>query len=203
VSERSPRTEHPTDRLREAALAAFAEHGYHGAGVRDIAERAGMSVAALYHRAPSKLALLLALMTRVMEDLLAATDAALAAAGDDPEARFVAAVDTHVRFHTERRTESYVADNEIHRLRGPERADQVARRDRHAHRLTALVDDGVAAGAFATPHPRTAARSILTAGVAVATWYRPDGPLGPDAIVAEHRRLALLQVEARSVVTSR
>jgi AcrR family transcriptional regulator len=51
------------DEILEAALAVFAEHGYDAARVRHIAQRAGVSDAALYRHYPSKEA--------VAEDLFA------------------------------------------------------------------------------------------------------------------------------------
>ena len=43
-----------TKRLLDAAAAAFVEHGYDGAGVSDIARRAGVTTGAIYARWPRK-----------------------------------------------------------------------------------------------------------------------------------------------------
>jgi TetR/AcrR family transcriptional regulator len=45
------------DLILEAALAAFAEHGFHGANMRDIAGRAGVSQGLVHHHFGSKEAL--------------------------------------------------------------------------------------------------------------------------------------------------
>ncbi len=42
------------EQILEAALARFVENGYHQTGVRDIAERAGVSVGNVYNHFPSK-----------------------------------------------------------------------------------------------------------------------------------------------------
>ena len=65
----SPRRRHPSpddprSQLLDAALRAFADHGYEGASVRDIAARAQVAPGLLYHYFPSKQALLLALFER-------------------------------------------------------------------------------------------------------------------------------------------
>src|SRR5215213_4061226 len=52
------------------ALEAFVELGYHGASVRDIAQRAGLSVPGVYHHWPTKQHLLVALLELTMDDLL-------------------------------------------------------------------------------------------------------------------------------------
>lgn len=57
----SPATDDPTrDRLIEAAAAVFAEKGYDGAGVQEIARRAGFTTGAIYGRFRGKAELLLA-----------------------------------------------------------------------------------------------------------------------------------------------
>lgn len=58
------------DQALRGALSAFLEYGYHGAPMRTIAERAGISVAGLYHYYPSKHDMLVALLDLTMTDLL-------------------------------------------------------------------------------------------------------------------------------------
>ena len=49
------------DPVLRAALEAFVETGYHGATVRDIARRAGLSVPGIYHHYATKQDMLLAI----------------------------------------------------------------------------------------------------------------------------------------------
>lgn len=61
VTDPAPIAEDPTrDRLIEAAAAVFAEKGYDGAGVQEIAKRAGFTTGAIYGRFRGKAELLLA-----------------------------------------------------------------------------------------------------------------------------------------------
>ena len=55
------------ERVRQAALELFAERGFHGTGIRQLAERAGVSSASLYHYMGTKEDLLVALMTSSLE----------------------------------------------------------------------------------------------------------------------------------------
>lgn len=59
------------DKLLEAALSAFAEHGFHGATVRDISRRAGVSQGLITHHFGDKERLWNLLGDRVSEDFLA------------------------------------------------------------------------------------------------------------------------------------
>ncbi|MDQ1106778.1 helix-turn-helix domain-containing protein [Nocardioides zeae] len=75
------------DPALRGALATFLELGYHGATMRAVAARSGLSVAGLYHYYASKQQMLVTILDRTMSDLAARTDAA-AAAGADPAERF-------------------------------------------------------------------------------------------------------------------
>ena len=66
-----------------AALEAFAEHGYHGTTVREIASRAGLSVPGLYHHYPSKQSLLQGLSELTMSELLDRSVAGIASSASD------------------------------------------------------------------------------------------------------------------------
>jgi len=55
--------------LIQAALSVFAEHGYHGATMQQVAERAGMSKGGLYEYFPSKDELLLGTAEAVINEL--------------------------------------------------------------------------------------------------------------------------------------
>ncbi|GAB3482362.1 TetR/AcrR family transcriptional regulator [Nocardiopsis coralliicola] len=179
-----------------AALACFAEHGFHGTSIRSVAERAGLSVAGLYHHYPSKQYLLEALVTAVMEELLEHTGRALAEAGPSADKRFDHVVECLLRFHMHRRDHAFICSSELRSMRPQMRQACVALRDRQQRMLDGVVADGVRDGAFTTPHPHDASRAVTTMCVSVAQWYRPDGPLGPDTLAARYLALARATVGA-------
>lgn len=177
-----------------AALESFVERGYHGTTIRQVATRAGVSVPGLYHHFSSKVALLERLIDDTMDDLIELTERALAAAPDDPVARFAAAVVAHVRFHCDRPEESFVGNTELRSLTAVGRRRIVGKRDRQQRMFDQAVEDGVDAGVFTTSAPLEASRAIVTMCTAVASWYRPSGALEADEIVATYRDLALSTV---------
>jgi AcrR family transcriptional regulator len=73
--------------LVDAALASLVEHGAEGASVRVIAARASVSPALLAYHFGSKEALLVAAYRQLSDELAAAGEEALAAAGGEPRAR--------------------------------------------------------------------------------------------------------------------
>lgn len=173
-----------------AALSAFAEHGYHGTSVRDIAARAGLSVPGLYHHYPSKQSLLQGLLELTMSDLLGRSRAALEQAGDSPVERFDAVVESLLRFHMYRRAQAFVGSTEIRSLEPVFRTEYIATRDEQQRMVDAIVQAGVESGDFRTTHPVDAGRAVTTMCVGVSTWYRPSGRLGPDELVSRYLLIA-------------
>lgn len=181
----------PLPRVLASALSAFAEQGYHGTSIRDIAAGAGLSVPGLYHHYRSKQDVLMALMIAVMDDLLGRTRAALAgASGATPAERFDALVEALLRFHLERQSEAFVASSEIRSLDEDNRTRYVALRDEQQQMITDVVGEAVAAGAFDVPQVEDASRAVATLCIGVAGWYRPDGALSQDELVERHLVLA-------------
>lgn len=183
--------------ITDAARAIFAERGFHGTSVRDIADRAGLSLSALYYWHPSKQHLLAALLEESTLDYFRACDDALDAAGDDPVARLRAMVAASIGYRVRRRVESTLATREWRSLE-PDMRERVAELRRAATALwTGVLDDGVATGAFRCAHPEDARRSIVAACNAVAQWYEPAGELGLPELVARYTDIALRIVDAR------
>jgi AcrR family transcriptional regulator len=176
--------------ILEAALASFTERGYHGASVRDIAGRTGVTVPTLYYHHGSKQGLLAALLEASMSDLVTRTAAALEGAGDHPLHRLVDLVDCTVRFvcHRQRLTR---LDPEAHYLDDDARAAYAQPRKHVEEQFLGVVHAGDAAGTFTVEHPVDTTRALLGTFQSIATWYRPDGALAPEEIAARHVAFAL------------
>ncbi|WP_017615665.1 TetR/AcrR family transcriptional regulator [Nocardiopsis salina] len=181
-----------------AALSAFAEQGYHGTSIRRIAEKAHLSVPGLYHHYPSKQALLEGLVTTVMQELLDRSGQAVEEAGPSAQRRFDHVVECLLRFHMHRRRQAFIASTEIRSMKPEVRDSYIALRDEQQRMLDRIVEQGVAEGVFATAYPLDASRAVTTMCVAVATWFRPDGELGPDQVVERYLSLARATVRAGS-----
>jgi AcrR family transcriptional regulator len=177
-------------RILDAALQAFAEHGYHGTTTRDLARRSGLSVPGVYHYYPSKQDILFDLMTVIIDELLVRSRQALASAPPDPRAQFDALVESMLRFHMYRRTGAVVSTAELRSLEPGNRELYVAKRDEQQRMLDRVILDGVQDGDFATSYPKDASRAIASLCVGVASWYRPDGSLGVDALLERYLTIA-------------
>lgn len=190
---RDPSTSAATgrDAVLNAALAAFFAHGFHDTSMRKIADGAGTAISHAYYYFPSKLEILRTLMIGVTTDLIHVLEAAQDAAGADPVDRLAALVRNHVRLHTERQAESFVANTELRSLSATERQEIVALRDHISTLFKHVVDDGLRRGCFTVAHRDEAVLAIVTMCTAVAGWYRDDGAKAAETIADAYVDLAL------------
>jgi AcrR family transcriptional regulator len=179
-----------------AALEAFYEHGYHGASVRDLASRIGVTVPALYYHHENKEAILFELLDVSIQRLLSQCQAAYAEAADDPQARFLNLVECTARFMAGSGKVAFL-NAEIRSLSPDLRARYSEKRDQIEAMLLASLQDCVAAGLFDVSSPRDTARALLGMIQAIATWYRPDGDLSVDEVARRYVDIAAHAVGAR------
>lgn len=178
------------DPALRGALAAFLELGYHGATMRAVAERAGLSVAGLYHYYASKQQMLVALLDRTMGDLARRTNLALAEGAGTGE-RFANLVECLALFHTHRRELGFIGATEMRSLVPAQRHRIAALRTAEQHKVDQEVLQGCEEGAFAAERPLDAARAVVTMCTALSQWYRPAGPSTPEEVAAGYAELAL------------
>jgi AcrR family transcriptional regulator len=177
--------------LTAAAREIFAERGYHGASVRDVAKRAGLSLSALYHWYAGKQELLAAVLEESVNDYFRTCDVALRAAEDDPASRLTAIVRATVDYRIRRRVESTIAAQEFRNLEPPHAQRHVKLRESASRLFQDIVDDGVRAGVFHCEYPEDARRAIQAACNAIAQWYRPDGDVHPAELADRYVAIAL------------
>lgn len=177
------------------ALEAFVELGYHGAGIRDIARRAGLSVPGVYHHRPTKQHLLVALLDLTMADLLERTRAARAE-GDGPVDRFARLVECLALFHTHRRELGFIGASEMRSVDEPDRTRIAAARQD----VQRMVDDEVVEACrrdlMVCPLPREAARAVVTMCTALPQWWSATGPSSPEDVAGQYVEFALNLVRA-------
>ncbi|MEV6879623.1 TetR/AcrR family transcriptional regulator [Amycolatopsis sp. NPDC051128] len=177
------------ERVRAAAVKLFATKGFHGTGIRDLAQEAELSSASLYHYMGTKEDLLAEIMRTALNRLLhAAREATAASPG--PVHRLRTLVALHVLAHAVGPAETRVVDNEVDVLSPAAREPVVALRDAYERLWAAAIDDGVAAGVFHTEHPAVTRLALLEMCSGVARWYSPRGPLALDQLAEHYAELA-------------
>jgi AcrR family transcriptional regulator/transcriptional regulator with XRE-family HTH domain len=173
-----------------AALAAFLEFGYHGATMRDLAQRAGLSVPGIYHYYASKQEMLVAILGITMADLLSRTTAARAE-GRDPVERFALIVECLALYHTHRRELGFVGASEMRSLVPAERARVAAARRAQQRMVDEEVEQACRDGLFAVPRPHEASRAVVTMCTALPQWFDGQGPATAEEVAAQYVEFAL------------
>lgn len=200
AAEVPPRRERPGKAaILRAAVEVMGRDGYEGASLRDMAARAGVSVAALYYHFPSKLDLLREFIDDAYEIVLTRIERRLGLVGHSSAARLDEAVGTLVAsvLHDDfAQLAANVAWREHTRLPPPERRSIDEKRARLHDLVAGIVADGVAAGDFATAEPREAARAIITLSTTLVDPYAEIGRPLPEVI-------ALYQGFARALAGAR
>ncbi|WP_456696891.1 TetR/AcrR family transcriptional regulator [Aeromicrobium sp. P5_D10] len=174
--------------MLEAALNTFHEHGYGGSSVRDIANRVGVTVPALYYHHENKEAMLYALLEQSISRLHGLV-ADAAAATTPGSGRLDAMVEVLVR-HTAVNGRLMFLDSELRSLTPEHREAYVGRRADIEHQVLQAVEDGIADGDFSLDHPRDAVRALLGMIQAIAAWFRPDGEMSVDALTSRYLTLS-------------
>lgn len=177
------------ERVRAAAVKLFATKGFHGTGIRDLAQEAELSSASLYHYMGTKEDLLAEIMHTALNRLLDAAREATAGS-PDPVHRLRTLVALHVLAHAVGPDETRVVDNEVDVLSPAAREPVVALRDGYERLWAAAIDEGVAAGVFHTEHPAVTRLALLEMCSGVARWYSPRGPLALDQLAEHYAELA-------------
>lgn len=185
------------DPVLRAALGEFLEVGYHGATVRGIASRCGLSVPGIYHYYPSKQRMLVTVFDRTMTDLLVRAGAARSQ-GRDPVERFCLLVENLALYHTHRQELGFVGAAEMRSLEPGNRARIAELRTVVQRMVDDEVGEAARSGRFRADHPHEAARAVVTMCTALPTWWRRDGPLSAEQVAEQYVGFALEVMGRRS-----
>lgn len=175
----------------EHAARLFAERGFAGTSVQDIADAMGVSRPALYYYFKSKDDLLASLVTEVTEGAATQIRAVAREADKDATERLRSVAWLLASWRAEQpgrflllvRSES-VLPPDLARIN--ERAKRSTLRE-----LTKVIEEGVAAGEFRPVEPRPTALAVLGMCNWVAWWAEPPGRTDPAGVADTMADLAI------------
>jgi AcrR family transcriptional regulator len=158
------------ERMRRAAIEAFAESGYGGSSTRQIAKRLNMSATAMYPHYRSKEELLYAIALEGHSSLLAALKET-----DDPAATFTerlrAVVAAFATWHARNHKQARVVQYELHGLTPAHYRTIAPLRREVTDVLTEVVAGGVSAGEFDVDNVDEIVMAISSLCVDVCRWF--------------------------------
>ena len=165
--------------LREAA-SAFTRKGFHAASLDDIAQKLGVTKAALYHYFPSKHALLKECFARAFEVGFEGLAKAEQAGGNAREK-----LNNTLRFYLKEMIDELsccVVLTEENALLPDDYAELLQQRDRFEIALRELVREGQADGSIVPCDPKLAVFTILGAVHWVSKWFNQSGAWSADQV---------------------
>lgn len=163
--------------LLAIARALFARHGYDRTSLRDIAEEAKITKAALYYYFPNKDALFERIVLESIQSLYDDASAAVARAGT-PTERIRAFMEASANVQDHARDRWIAGSNAF--WQGAKEGQRLAAlrlRDSYENLLRRCITEGVACGELRPVDPAMAGRLLLSALNYMPRWHQPGGKL--------------------------
>lgn len=160
--------------ILEAAAAAFHEKGFHGVGMDELGQRAGLSGPSLYRYFAGKDEILATLLNEAMDVLLAATEPQL----PDPVDDLLRALGHHVTYALANRPMVTLYQREVRSLVDPWATPFTRRRAQYTSQWEGLV--GAARPDADAPAVRLLTQGALGLIFSVPTW--PERVLGTGGL---------------------
>jgi AcrR family transcriptional regulator len=173
------------DRRRQGivstAASVFARQGYDQTTMQDLARHLGLATGALYHYFGGKEQLLMAICDELTEPLLArAREATLSDEG--PDVRLTMLIRMWVAHVIEHRDHMLVFQQERHVIEADKRWRQVRDSRKAFERLIRHALDEAHLDGPCAHEPRLEIGALLGMVNHTASWCKPNGPLGAEAI---------------------
>lgn len=182
--------------ILSAALDTFYECGFHGASVREVARRVGVTVPALYYHHENKEGLLIALLELGTGNVLARAHAADADGGQDPVQRLANVIEAIVlRMTTRARLAAIETEARYLSPQNQERNRTVRKGVEKV--VLGIVEDGSASGVFEVEDPAETTRALLGMCQSIPRWYHAEGTLTPAEVARKYVAIALQTVGAK------
>lgn len=163
----------------------FAERGYYGTSMRDIGRELGLLGSSLYSHIASKEDLLVEVVYRGATVFQEAAERGLSTPGTAAD-RLRALIAGHIGVVIDHLDEVRTFLFEARALEARHRQRVVDVRDRYEAAFRQVLQEGAADGSFRSDlDPKLAGIFVLSILNAVERWFRPDGPLDRDCLVAE------------------
>lgn len=179
-----------------AAVKAFAEGGYHGTSMEDIADMVGVRKRALYHYFSSKDELLFMTLKQPTEMLIGMLET-IAASSDRPTEKLRQAFFLHIRTMVQHLDELRVLLSETKYLTARRKKQIVALRDRYESLFRKIIREGVDSGELRALDIKLMTFSIMAIGNWINQWYKPGG-MSPEELASHFWDIICGGIVARS-----
>lgn len=173
-------TESRKEKILKAAMELFAEKGYHGTILDEVAKKAGITKAALYYYFRSKEQIISTIMNMGVARMNKVIG--LGTSTLSPKEKLHKFIRYHVEFSADSTELSKITFEQLHAL--PKRTrDAFRRRQKKVDRtLQNILQEGIDDGSFTLDDVKIASYAILGLCIWTYQWYSPDGRLSQEKI---------------------
>jgi AcrR family transcriptional regulator len=169
------------EQILVAAVALFAEKGFHATSVRDITQQVGMSKAGLYSSFDSKEAILEEIYSSVIDGMLEEVQE-IAAQEGRPAEKLRAAMIAQVKGVALRAPELTIFYRERHQFSLDTAQRVTEKRQAYEKLIESIIQEGIAAGDFEPVDVRVLTYGIVGMCAWTYQWFRQGGRLTSDEI---------------------
>lgn len=171
--------------LLAIARALFARHGYDRTSLRNIAEKAKITKAALYYYFPNKDALFEQVVLESIQSLYDEVSTAVARAST-PTERIRAFMEASAKVQDRDRDRWIAGSNAFWQgAKHGQRLVALQLRDRYENLLRRCIIEGVDCGELRPVDPAMAGRLLLSALNYMPRWHKPDGELSAVKVMQQ------------------
>lgn len=186
------------DQLVGIATELFASKGYDGTSLRDIADAAGITKAALYYWFPEKEALFVRVVENRMGSLIRQVSLAIEQAAD-PIAKIRAFLQASAEQMDANRSAWVTSSiNFWSNFDAAQREILLAQRDRFEQLLRQCVADAVAQGLLRPADPALVTRLLLSGLNQLPRWHKPGGRLSAAQVVEAYLDMLLTGLQPKT-----
>ncbi len=172
---RTAKAQERREEIINAAIRVFNRNGFRGATLDDVAREVGISKSLIYYHFKNKFEILAQMYRNMGELFFEILDPIFEHEGLDHLEKLRLIVREHVTIAIENKSIFEIYFRERQEIPDDVQEKLINHRDRiYAKRLTGLIRDGAALGAFETRNPRVTAFSIIGACNWITFWYRSD-----------------------------
>jgi AcrR family transcriptional regulator len=168
------------------AAVLFYERGFDATSIRDLAEATGISSSTLYHHYRNKQEILYAVVHRFMRAFNGAIIPTLRDTERSPSERLDEAVRLHLEISDARRAELLRVNHTRASLNEAQVRELTRLQWAYQDAVKHVIEEGRAAGEFATDDVDLATMAILDMLNGVRAWFRHSGALSLNDVVARY-----------------
>ncbi|WP_368680342.1 TetR/AcrR family transcriptional regulator (plasmid) [Rhodococcus opacus] len=197
VVPQAPTRDYRKAELLRIASSLFRQRGYHGVGMRAIAEAAHIQAASIYYHYASKEELLYEAICIVDRDFILEQLPILDREEMSYSSRLTSLIYAHLGHVATNLDIWWISATELRSLSGDNFAAIQGYRRIYQDRIVQHIAAGIQAGEFDTPDPELSTLSMLDMLNGVHKWFQPNGRLSVDEIAECYSEFSLRQLGVR------